>query len=121
MSGCKCVSAARPTVAFVLIAAAWAGGGCGALIGVDPGEPLAADAGPPTATFEESGSPEPQASLPANEAAAQPPATTEAAGDDAASLAGSRLRREWTPSLLALVLALGVGETLLAWWCGRPV
>jgi hypothetical protein len=30
-----------------------------------------------------------------------------------------RLRREWTPSLLWIVLCAGVMEMALAWWCGQ--
>jgi hypothetical protein len=41
-------------------------------------------------------------------------------GDDLRAFAGSeRLKREWTPWLLAVVLALGVFEAVLAWWCGQ--
>ncbi len=33
--------------------------------------------------------------------------------------AGERLNREWTPWLLMAVLILAVGESVLAYWCGR--
>lgn len=33
--------------------------------------------------------------------------------------AAERLRREWTPSLLWIVLIAAVAEMALAWWCGR--
>jgi hypothetical protein len=42
------------------------------------------------------------------------------AGDDGSAFSGTRrLGREWTPWLLAALLALLVGEMLLAWHCGR--
>src|SRR5262249_10155723 len=42
------------------------------------------------------------------------------AGDDGAPFSGAeRLRREWTVWLLGALLALVLGEALLAWFCGR--
>jgi hypothetical protein len=42
------------------------------------------------------------------------------AGDDAGVYAGGgRLKREWTTSVLLLVLAVVAFETVLAWYCGR--
>lgn len=42
------------------------------------------------------------------------------AGDDGAVFSGAeRLKREWTPWLLGLLLVLVVGEMLFAWYCGR--
>jgi hypothetical protein len=43
------------------------------------------------------------------------------AGDDMNAFSGAeRLNREWTMWLLLAVLGVAVGETLLAWLCGRP-
>ncbi|HEV3203045.1 MAG TPA: hypothetical protein VGY77_01620, partial [Gemmataceae bacterium] len=40
-------------------------------------------------------------------------------GDLSVISGGERWNREWTPWLLAAVLAVAVGESLLAWYCGR--
>lgn len=42
-----------------------------------------------------------------------------AGAEEAASSGADRLNREWTTWLLFVVLGLGVGESLLAYWCGR--
>ncbi|HYV34997.1 MAG TPA: hypothetical protein VE988_04780, partial [Gemmataceae bacterium] len=36
-----------------------------------------------------------------------------------AVFASERTNREWTSTILWLVLALAVGESMLAWFCGR--
>jgi hypothetical protein len=42
------------------------------------------------------------------------------AADDGSAFGGAeRLKREWTPWLLAAVLVLVMFEAALAWWCGR--
>ncbi len=42
------------------------------------------------------------------------------AGDDLSAFAGTeRLKREWTPWLLLVVLVLVLFETVFAWYCGR--
>lgn len=42
------------------------------------------------------------------------------AGDDGAAFSGAeRLKREWTPWLLALLLLAVLGEMVFAWYCGR--
>jgi hypothetical protein len=41
--------------------------------------------------------------------------------EEAAVFAAERTNREWTSWLLWLVLTLAVGESLLAWFCGRPI
>ena len=44
------------------------------------------------------------------------------AGNDPAQFTGlDRTNREWTIWVLMLVLAVAVGEALLAWYCGRPI
>ena len=40
--------------------------------------------------------------------------------EEPALFAAERTNREWTPLLLWLVMAMAVGESLLAWFCGRP-
>jgi hypothetical protein len=42
-----------------------------------------------------------------------------ASGTGSLDGADERLNREWTTTLLALVLALAFGESVLAYWCGR--
>ena len=82
------VLTARPGVAFALAAAAWCSAGCGALIGVDPGEGLDFDANPAPATLDDAGPSEPD--RPATEEASADPAgdasTAQARGEDAASV-----------------------------------
>ena len=39
--------------------------------------------------------------------------------DQTPEFGAARTNREWTVWLLWLVLALAVGESLLAWFCGR--
>lgn len=42
-------------------------------------------------------------------------------GDDLSPFrGGERAKREWTPKLLWLLLVLGLGETLFAWYVGKP-
>jgi PAS domain S-box-containing protein len=43
--------------------------------------------------------------------------TAETLGSDPS--AAERLRREWTPSLLLIVLLAAIAEMALAWWCGQ--
>jgi len=40
--------------------------------------------------------------------------------EEPARFAAERTNREWTTSLLWVVLGLAMGESLLAWFCGRP-
>ncbi|HEX4446000.1 MAG TPA: hypothetical protein VH044_04665 [Polyangiaceae bacterium] len=87
MPRCNRVLIARPGVAFALAAAAWCSAGCGALIGVDPGEVLDFDANPAPATLDDAGPSAPD--RPALEEASAEPAgdasTAQARGEDAAS------------------------------------
>jgi hypothetical protein len=41
--------------------------------------------------------------------------------EESVQFAAERTNREWTNTLLWLVLAMALGETLLAWYCGRPL
>jgi hypothetical protein len=41
------------------------------------------------------------------------------AGTQTQETGADRLNREWTPLLLVLLLLLTLGESFLAWWCGR--
>jgi hypothetical protein len=42
-----------------------------------------------------------------------------ASDDGSVFSAAERLKREWTVWLLVALLALVIGETILAWFCGR--
>jgi len=41
--------------------------------------------------------------------------------EDSPQFTAERTNHEWTNSLLWIVLAMALGETLLAWYCGRPL
>jgi hypothetical protein len=42
------------------------------------------------------------------------------AGEDGAVFSGAeRMKREWTPWLLGLLLVMVVGEMVFAWYCGK--
>ncbi len=55
MACCNRAPMIRVAVAFALVVASWTGAGCGALIGVDLGEPIDLDANPSPATLDEAG------------------------------------------------------------------
>ena len=55
MPDCKRLPIVGPSVTFALVATAWTSAGCGALIGLDPGEPIGLDANPSETVVDDAG------------------------------------------------------------------
>jgi hypothetical protein len=114
MGGCKWGLTARIAGTFAIAGACWATAGCGALIGLDPGDPLVTHDPPTPATSDDPG-------VSASPADSQDPPMTDAASEASAPQAdagtvmtGSDASDDDVQAPAAVVVATGAQDAMAA-------